>query len=319
MVSVGSRNSSVPLSSKRVWVFATTPENWEVVKARSLWGVKREGVTRKVREGDIALIYVKRSSCFTGAYELVGRWFPSPGPTWPDEVEQQRIIYRWQIRLKIIQLGIANVRELIPKLSFIENKERWSVYLQGTPANMGRPISQEDYQLIIGELQKHPVVPPKEVQVTRAPPAAAEPPRVATHKELVEMVQRIGEMLDFTVRTEEYAPDQTYRYDVTWRDYEAHSPIKVFEIEVSGNVDHALSSLAHAYDVWRPETLYLIIVDERDRDRVGRLVEPRLRGAFSRIGRKLKVYLGADLMKLHDSLKSHENLLKELAKRRYGS
>jgi hypothetical protein len=70
------------------------------------------------------------------------------------------------------------------------------------------------------------------------------------------MICKIGEVLGFIVKTEESTPDRTYRHDVTWRDYEAHSPLKVFEVEVSHSIDHALSSLAHAHDIWRPERLF---------------------------------------------------------------
>jgi len=67
-----------------------------------------------------------------------------------------------------------------------------------------------------------------------------------------------------------------------------HSPIKVFEVEMSHRVDHALASLTHVYDIWRPERLYLIVADERDLNRAVRLVEPYVKGAFYRISRRLK-------------------------------
>jgi len=262
-----------------------------------------------------------------GAYELTGEWFRSTRPTWADEVEQGKIIYPWQVKLKLIQLGTASVKELAPRLSFIENKERWSVYLRGAIANMGRPIGSEDYQLILEELQKPPIqvsTKPilvatafrKEAIVTPKPTVSVTPqPSVPSHKELIEMLHQIGETFGFAVKTEEYTPDQAYRCDVTWRDYEAHSPIKVFEVEVSGNVDHALSSLAHACDMWRPERLYLIISDEGDLDRARRLVEPRIRGAFSRIRGKLKVHVAGDIKRLHDNLAPHKDLVKDLAQK----
>lgn len=34
-----------------------------------------------------------------------------------------------------------------------------------------------------------------------------------------------------------------------WRDVEGHAPLKVFEVEVSGDVDRALARLAHAFDM----------------------------------------------------------------------
>ncbi|MEM2169668.1 MAG: hypothetical protein QXS79_06810 [Candidatus Bathyarchaeia archaeon] len=86
----------------------------------------------------------------------------------------------------------------------------------------------------------------------------------ATHDKIVAMLREIGEVLGFIAKVEETGPDGAYRYDVTWRDSEAHVPIKVFEVEMSRRIDHALSSLAHAYDIWRPEALYLIMLEERE-------------------------------------------------------
>jgi len=122
-------------------------------------------------------------------------------------------------------------------------------------------------------------------------------------------------MFGFIVKAEDSTPNGVYRCDVTWRDYEAHAPIKVFEVEFSRNIDHALSSLAHAYDVWRPERLYLVVSDERDSDRAIRLVEPRLRGAFSRLRRRLKVLTWNEVKVLYDNLMPHRVLVKDLAER----
>ncbi len=106
-----------------------------------------------------------------------------------------------------------------------------------------------------------------------------------------------------------------YRCDVTWRDYEAHSPIKVFEVEVSHRIDHALSSLMHAYDVWRPEGLYLIVLDERDVNRAQRLVEPYVKGAFYRISKRLRIYTYLSIKELYENLQSYKELVRDLSER----
>jgi len=47
------------------------------------------------------------------------------------------------------------------------------------------------------------------------------------------MVCGIGNTLGFIVRTEEQTPDKAHRLDVTWRDYEGQSPLKIFVYVVS--------------------------------------------------------------------------------------
>jgi hypothetical protein len=136
-----------------------------------------------------------------------------------------------------------------------------------------------------------------------------------THDELVGILVDLGNTLGFVTKTGEATPDGVYRLDVTWKDFEAHAPIKVFEVEVGGSVDHALSSLAHAYDVWRPEALFLVISDEKDLTRAKKLVEPIVRGAFSRISNRLRLYTGAGIKELHSNLEIHKEVLKDLARR----
>lgn len=134
------------------------------------------------------------------------------------------------------------------------------------------------------------------------------------HGRLVSILQELGDIFGFVTRSEEFDPDKVYRYDVTWREYERHSPVKVFEVEASHQVDLALSRLVHAFDLWRPE-LYLIVADEADLDRARRLVEPRVRGAYARIAGRLKVLAWIEVKKLYDDIKSHKELIKDLMRR----
>jgi hypothetical protein len=96
--------------------------------------------------------------------------------------------------------------------------------------------------------------------------------------------------------------------------YERKSaPLKVFEVETSHRIDHALSSLAHAYDVWRPERLYLMVSDERDLNRAIKLVEPYVKGAFYRISRKLKIYTYKEKKDLYDNIINHKDMIADLS------
>jgi len=135
------------------------------------------------------------------------------------------------------------------------------------------------------------------------------------HDELVEELLELGSWLNFIVRREERTPDGLYRIDVTWRDAEAHAPLKAFEVETSGNVDMALTRLTHARHMWNCDQLWLIVSDEARADRARALVEPRMRGTFASIREKLKVLSWEELHDLYSKLKPHQELLKDLAKR----
>ncbi len=65
------------------------------------------------------------------------------------EVREGRVKYPWRVRFEPIKLGTVDFKELVPILKFVENKERSGAYLVGTPANLRRPISEEDAKLIM--------------------------------------------------------------------------------------------------------------------------------------------------------------------------
>ena len=136
-----------------------------------------------------------------------------------------------------------------------------------------------------------------------------------SHDELINEIVELGVNLSFIAKKEEETPDKLYRVDVTWRDSEDHSPLKAFEVEMSGNVDIALSRLMHAFDKWRCEQLWLVVSDESRADRARKLVEPKLRGAFSRIKDRTRVISWREIHELYKSLKPHKELLRDLARR----
>jgi len=61
--------------------------------------------------------------------------------------------YPWRVRLELIKLGVADFRELAPKLRFVEKKDKANAYLVGTPANLRRPIPEEDAKAIMESLR----------------------------------------------------------------------------------------------------------------------------------------------------------------------
>ena len=135
------------------------------------------------------------------------------------------------------------------------------------------------------------------------------------HDELVKELLELGSWLGFVTKEEEWTPDRLYRIDVTWRDAEAHAPLKAFEVETGNSVDLALARLTHARHMWNCEQLWLIVSDEARAERARALVEPRVRGSFALIRERLRVLSWSELYDLYSKLKPHEELLKDLAKR----
>lgn len=145
------------------WIIAVSEDNWEVIKRENVYGAPgtsgARSPTKLIKPGDVIIFYVKvRGSKrlggkFVGAFEVVSEWYREDKPLWPDEVREGRVKYPWRVRLKPIKLGVADFKELVPRLTFVEKKERAYAYLVGTPANLRRPIPDIDAKVIIESLK----------------------------------------------------------------------------------------------------------------------------------------------------------------------
>ena len=137
-----------------IWIWPVTPEHWPTVKSEKTWAVSVKGKGKHIHKGDKIIFYVNRTMHFHGIYEVKNDWHESTG-TWPD-TEFNAVS---EVDLMELQLGFANVSKLAPSLNFIEKKDRSLIglYLRGTPhgpANAGKPISEDDYVLILNELKQ---------------------------------------------------------------------------------------------------------------------------------------------------------------------
>jgi len=146
----------------KYWIIAVSEENWYVIREKYVYGAP-ESKARSPKElisvGDILVFYVKKGGSrklggkFVGVFRVVSEWFKENKPLWPDEVREGRVKYPWRVRLEPLRLSVANFQELVPVLSFIRNKERAMAYLVGTPANLRRPLPEEDAKKIINALR----------------------------------------------------------------------------------------------------------------------------------------------------------------------
>ncbi len=200
--------------------------------------------------------------------------------------------------------------KLIPYQRFV----RLSECSDARASSSGKPLSE---WLITGFTLISPEHSRTLIEAIKAK-ASAQPHETVVevnHDTLVKELVEIGEWLGFVAKREDPTPDNLYRLDVTWRDFESHSPLKAFEVDVRGDIDKALVRLKHAWDVWRCTQLYLVVSDERRADRARQLVEPRIRGAFASLRGRLVILGWEDVHELYTKLKDHSELLKRLSDR----
>jgi len=145
----------------------------------------------------------------------------------------------------------------------------------------------------------------EEMQLDASAATVERKEKTLTHKEAQAMLVEIGLMLG------KYAEAEFEHYDVVWRD-SASSPrlSHVFEVQISGSVDSALTRLKRAYDAQRSRP-FLVIAGERDKRFAGK----RLTGSFHEIWDIITVIGVGELQRLFEALKTHEDLLGKIAMR----
>ncbi len=131
------------------WLCITNRENWEIIKKHNIWGVseRHKNTIMRVKKGDKLIFYIKQKiygkkkhpSVIAGIYEAISE-------PYRDETEIfEGGTYPWRVKIKPVRLGEVNFKDLIPKLSFIKNKKRWSGHLMGRAMIK---IPEEDYHII---------------------------------------------------------------------------------------------------------------------------------------------------------------------------
>jgi len=69
-----------------------------------------------------------------------------------------------------------------------------------------------------------------------------------SHDDVMNDIAEIGQIQGF-ISDKEYLLEST-RLDVVWRRVERSVPTYVFEVQVEGDIYHAMSKLKHAFDLW---------------------------------------------------------------------
>ncbi len=142
----------------------------------------------------------------------------------------------------------------------------------------------------------------EELQIVPTEPESHPRARLISHQQAQLMLVEMGQMLG------RFAEAEFEHFDVVWRDSPTAPRLShVFEVQISGSVDSALTRLKQAYDAQRSR-LFLVIADERDR----RFADKRLNTSFHEILELITIIGTGELQRLYESLKTEQALLKKL-------
>src|SRR4030042_384834 len=266
--------------AERFWVLGGKPENWESALKDEIWGLipKFAGKWKYLQEGDWLFFYVTSPVVGIMGVGKVQAKFKQNKPLWPDEVLQKQVLYpfrfefkseyivsvqEWKTKRIRVQLPIGSYSglNLLDDRDIIDGlcetiKQNWNV-----------------------EIQYGPQAEPYEAKLARIYPSVET--LGLSHDRVKDMLFEVGKIHRY-ITEKEYVMDGE-RLDVVWRRVEKSVPTYAFEVQVGGDIYHALAKLKHAYDIWN-SNIY-IVIDEKHRGQT----EELLAGTFHEIKNILHV------------------------------
>ncbi|MFW9890542.1 MAG: hypothetical protein ACFFER_20400 [Candidatus Thorarchaeota archaeon] len=127
------------------------------------------------------------------------------------------------------------------------------------------------------------------------------------HDYLQEMLIELGWQYGFFPEKE--VKLERLQYDVVWKRVKSGNPVKVFEVQVHGSLEGALTKLKHAFDSWNAE-LFLVLNNLKDIDRA----EFLLSGSFHEIQKKTTLLIGTEVYEMLSHKARHGKIEKKLEK-----
>lgn len=292
------RNSTSE-ESIQYWSLPGTVENWGIAAQQRVWGMKAKFAKtwQRLSGGDVLFFYAKSPVGGIIGHGHVAVKFKGQAPLWPDEIRAGRVIYPYRFEFEVTRL-------LDP--------QRWSkdripvrdlgmgIRLMGlVPAAVATRVLERIHERWgEGKVIREVATPYFEKPVVT-------PPEKSRHDVAKELLVEIGQLRRW-LADKEYSIDSE-RLDVVWRKVEKGVPRYVFEVQIGGDIYHALGKLKHASDLWGSK-IFLVI----DKDSISK-VEELLSGTFHEIADQLRVVQLERLEMLQQALETVHALENELS------
>ena len=267
--------------SNRFWLITTSPENFQIDRETTGFTVqglkeRHKKTVMKFKPSNKVVYYINRISKF-GAIATItsGYYHDDKIKIWTDEDEIWPSRARSKPEIILEEDEFLDIRKLVSDLSFIKNKEYWSLYVRGSI----REIPEEDYQLIESEMKKilsrrGEKEKSRELQQVRETILETEEDynnaimklpleSKSLHDRLGEMLEIVGIWMGYNAHTRHrITPQHTRELDVAW--LSGKNPEAAIEIQIEGNLDSAITKLE---DAKRFNYRKVILVIEEDQIR----------------------------------------------------
>lgn len=258
---------------QQFWLVVGTEKNWGVAfQTNNIWGLKdfRElsALWNMLREGDGLLFYVSKPVHGIVGLGNVATKFRQTNPLWPEEIRRNEVI--WPLRFEF------DIEYCLPQHLW-KTQNYTSNDLQLVTRMVFQCFPIEEVNLARKSLGLLPVT--NDIQ-TKLELSASPALGKVTHNDAINDIAEIGQIQGF-ISDKEYLLEST-RLDVVWRRVERSVPTYVFEVQVGGDIYHAMAKLKHAFDLWNSHIF--LIASNQDKGKYQEL----LAGTFHEVADKMQ-------------------------------
>jgi len=263
----------------KYWLVVGSPKNWDTAfKHGNIWGLRKtqRHLWENLSESDRVLFYATQPVSGIIGHGLVRTKFRQNRPLYPEEIRKNEVI--WPLRFEF------DVETCLPQKEWKAKK-----LVSGAiwPRAGFQLLSEDVGMKLVASLSGVEYALTEDKPLTVSEPSAefvgvsGEVGEASlSHEELQEKLIEIGKLQNYIVEKE--YPFDIGRLDVVWRRVINSVPTYVFEIQVGGDVYHALAKLKHAFDLWNSHIF--IVASEQDLNKASSL----LSGTFHEINSRIK-------------------------------
>jgi hypothetical protein len=284
------------------WLVVGSKKNWETAFShRNIWGLRKTQrfLWERIEEKDKILFHATQPVSGVIGYGKVRTKFIQDKPLWPDEIKNKEVI--WPLRFEF------DVEFCLPPDKWKDEK---IVSKELFPRAGFQQLNDSIARKILSEMNKvEYIIPPVKLPSVAEEPAEfiAAPkiePTSLSHNVIQNRLIEIGQLQNF-ITEKEYSFD-IGKLDVVWRRITNSVPTYVFEIQVGGDIYHALGKLKHAHDLWNSHIF--LVASEKDYSKATNL----LSGTFHEISDRIKYIDLEKVEKLYSLKKAYFDLETEL-------
>jgi predicted RNA-binding protein len=285
------------------WLVVGSKKNWEIAFShRNIWGLRKTQrlLWENIEEKDKIIFYVTQPVGGVIGYGRVRTKFIQDKPLWPDEIKIKEVI--WPLRFEFDvefclppdnwQSNKLVSKELFPRAGFQLLNESIAKNLIYNIHKIEYIIPEFDVPSVAEEPAEFVIIPQKKEII------------MLSHGNIQDKLLKIGQLQDFIVEKE--YPFDIGKLDVVWRRVINSVPTYVFEIQVGGDIYHALGKLKHAYDLWNSHIF--LVASQNDHKKVNNL----LSGTFHDINDRIKYIELEKVEELYKRKKAYFDLEKVL-------